>query len=159
MKIETQYPFLDYKGYLVVNPEGRKNICLVHKTQKQRTTISYARYLVCVNEKRILSKNEHVDHIDGDKTNDTINNLQILSQKDNMRKSFQERKLTLKMVDMICPNCNNLFSKPLSQSFLNKNGKFNACSKHCLSSFLKKGLSIQELYDVGKKQVVRHYRK
>ena len=84
MKIQLEYPFNDYAGYLVINPEGRKNICLIplDKTKK-RTTISYARYLVSVNEKRILSKKEQVDHIDGNKTNDVISNLQILSAKEN----------------------------------------------------------------------------
>lgn len=43
--------------------------------------------------RRLLS-NETVDHIDGDKTNDTIGNLQILSLSDNTKKAYAQGLLT-----------------------------------------------------------------
>lgn len=46
---------------------------------KKKIFISYSRYLMCVKEGRILSKNEEVDHIDNNKTNDDPSNLQIIT--------------------------------------------------------------------------------
>lgn len=55
----------------------------------KRTSMTYARYLMCVKENRWLKPNEHVDHINNDKKDDRIENLQILSPKDNIRKSAE----------------------------------------------------------------------
>lgn len=87
MKIELQPPFdKEWKhGYLVTNKENRKMVCLVND-RKTRKTISYARYIMSVKLGRELSKEEQVDHIDNDKTNDSIDNLQILTAEDNLAK-------------------------------------------------------------------------
>jgi len=55
MKIELEYPFnITWKrGYIVTNPENRKNV-LLYNSQPDRTTISYARYLMSVSLKRFL---------------------------------------------------------------------------------------------------------
>jgi hypothetical protein len=159
MKITTQHPFEAYNAYLVTNPEKRCNVCLVHKTTKQRTTTSYARYLMSVKEGRLLLKSEQVDHIDGDKTNDVIENLQILSIKENNLKSVVERDAGLKMISMLCPGCNIVFERSFRNSFLQKKGRFSTCSKDCLHKVLKKGLSYQEQEEIGKKQIIKQYRK
>lgn len=75
-------------GYIVINSENRRNVCLVNSEQ-HRTTISYARYLMCVKLGYIISSEFEVDHIDEDKTNDDIENLQILTKKENLQK-FKE---------------------------------------------------------------------
>lgn len=159
MKIELEYPYNNYKGYLVINPENRKNVCLVHKTTFKRTTISYARYLMSVKEKRILLPEEHVDHKDGNKTNDVIYNLQILTKGDNNRKSVIESNRTLKMVKMICPNCENIFEKPLRLTHLQKKGHYTSCSKKCSYKILSKGLSVSELKLLGINQIIEYFRK
>ena len=159
MKIKSEFPFNNYSSYLVINPENRKNVCLIHKITKQRTTTSYARYLMSVKEKRFLNQDEQVDHIDGDKTNDSIENLQILSAKENCIKHTIQKNITRKMVELQCPYCNNIFTKPLNNSFLQKGGKFNCCSKKCLHEFLKIKHSTEELVEIGKNQIVRYFRK
>lgn len=87
MKIELQEPFksLWRNGYIVTNPENRRNICLVNN-KEDRTTISYARYLMCVKLGYILSSDYEVDHKDNDKTNDDVNNLQVLTWQENKEK-------------------------------------------------------------------------
>ena len=159
MKIETQYPYEEYAGYLVTNPENRRNVCLVHKTTKKRTTVSYARYLMSVKEKRVLLRTEEVDHKDGDKTNDSIDNFKILSKGDNIRKSVIESGRTRKMVELKCPSCENNFIRKLGQSHLQKGSAFTLCSKKCLHEILKKGLSKNEMIELGKNQIVRQFRK
>lgn len=91
MKIDKiEYPFSElYKnGYIVMGQNGRRNICLMDKQNNRVTTIAYARYLMSVKLGRFLKADEEVDHIDNDPTNDTIENLQILSGEANRNKYF-----------------------------------------------------------------------
>lgn len=66
---------------------GRKLVQLVFPDGKKLST-SYARFLMSEKLGRPLSKDETVDHIDGDCTNDDPANLQIMSLGDNIRKSI-----------------------------------------------------------------------
>ena len=86
-KIELSPPFsLDWRfGYLVTNSENRKSVILYSSSCK-RTTVSYARYLLSCREGRYLKPEEEADHINNDKTDDQISNLQILSKLENIRK-------------------------------------------------------------------------
>lgn len=90
MKIQIEPPFAGQwkHAYVVRNKENRNMVCLVNGA-KDRTTIALARYRMAVKLGRMLRDDEQVDHIDNDKTNDDINNLQILSKEDNMAK-YQE---------------------------------------------------------------------
>lgn len=85
-KIELEYPYSeDFKaGYLNINKEPRKTLLLV-RNDGSKTSTSYARY---------LKEEEHVDHIDNEKLNDNITNLQILSTKDNniKKNKFYDKK-------------------------------------------------------------------
>ena len=73
------------KGYLNTNTEGRRTLTL-YNNNANRSSTQYARYLLSVKLGRYLTKDEEVDHIDGDKTNDSISNLQILGKKQNRQK-------------------------------------------------------------------------
>lgn len=98
MKIELQEPFKSIwrNGYLVTNPENRRNVCLVNNVG-DRTTISYARYLMSIKLGMFISSEFEVDHKDNDKTNDDIDNLQLLTQQQNLQKfkDLQKRKTLL----------------------------------------------------------------
>ena len=87
MVIQLERPFSDKwkTGYLYIAKNGRRTIHL-HNTQTDNRTMSYARYLMSVKLGRFLKPDEHVDHIDNDKTNDSIENLQLLSRKENTNK-------------------------------------------------------------------------
>lgn len=65
MKIDLQFPFTeDYKAaYVNINKEPRR-VCLLVRKNNNKTSISYARYLMSCHLNKFLSKNEHVDHID-----------------------------------------------------------------------------------------------
>lgn len=94
MASPAEHPFDGYTLYVLYHKrEGRNMAQLVSK--EHRTTMSYARYLYSVKEGRMLSKLEQVDHIDNDKTNDAVENLRILTARENsikqgmlMRKSI-----------------------------------------------------------------------
>ena len=157
--INLEKPYSDdYKaGYLVTNSENRRIVILIDFNNK-KTSTAYARYLLSVKLGRYLNVEEQVDHIDGDKTNDTIENFQILSIGDNNRKSKIETNTTLKMVEMICPMCKSLFIRRHGNSHLGKKGKFSACSRNCLHLYLKNGYSERELKIIGENQIVRIFR-
>lgn len=112
---------------------------LIHKTDGTRKTYAYAKYLMCVDKKRVLSKDEQVDHIDGDKTNDSIDNLQILSLAENMRKMTIETGKSAKLVKCICTYCSNEFYREARQvNWKIKNGAKLFCDKNCLHQSLRK---------------------
>ena len=134
MKIELKEPFLkDFKsGYVNINKEPRRVLLLVRK-DNTKTSMSYARYLMCCNLNRFLNKEEHVDHIDGDKLNDVIDNLQILTLKENNIK--RNLQLNIKKADdiiLICPICKINFTRESHRVLhkLNKNKKI-CCSRKC----------------------------
>lgn len=60
-------------------------------------------------EGRILTESEEVDHIDGDKTNDDIDNLQILTKSENRKKHAKENPKTL--IEVQCRFCGVMFKR------------------------------------------------
>ena len=93
-------------GYLINDKkEGRRYVVLVRNDQTKSCT-SYARFLMSVKLGRRLLKEEQVDHIDEDRSNDSIDNLQIMTQRNNISKNarfrFGERHGTSSMYRRGC---------------------------------------------------------
>lgn len=133
-KIILDYPFSEHykSGYLNTNKEPRRIVSLVAKDGK-RTSVSYARYLMSCFLKRYLNKNEHVDHKDDNKMNDSLYNLQILSPKENNVKKNNKNNIKLAQdIALVCPVCSTKFSRP-SRNIKHKlkNGKTPCCSRRC----------------------------
>ena len=142
MKIVLEKPFSENwkSGYLVTNSENRKNVVLFN-SDKERTTVSYARYLMSVYLGRYLEPNEHVDHIDNDKSNDIIENLQILSPRDNNIKYVKFSRKEAKLVIICCCNCENDFTMRQSNfrsKLKNSTTGFFFCTKACQYSYFSK---------------------
>lgn len=68
------------KPYL--RPDGRKHV-VITRGDGSKTTRSYPRYLLEAKLNRPLLPEETVDHIDGDFTNDSPDNLRALSRSEN----------------------------------------------------------------------------
>lgn len=136
-RVIAQYPYNEYYLYIVFHKkEGRRyaNLVPIDKSSGlKRKTISYARYLMSVHEKRILNPEEHVDHKDNDKSNDDIANLQLLSLKENNAKEGKRRGK--KMVTLQCPNCNKVFEREKRQTHLQKGGHYTGCCRKCSTTF------------------------
>lgn len=167
MKFNAEHPFDGYVAYLRIskskksNSIGRKIIGLYAWDKKpRRLTMSYARYLLCVKEGRVLTKEEQADHKDGDKTNDDINNLQILSSTGNNRKRVNETGKNRMMVTLECPVCKNNFTKEKNKTFLIKEGFYSTCSLKCNHKMqtIKAGWSKKQLILIGKKQIIKLFR-
>lgn len=99
-----------------------------------RTTMSYARYLMSVHLGRYLLPDEHVDHIDNNKLNDTVDNLQIMSQADNTRKSALTGE---SLVKLICPHCGSNFKRRRGNTNLvySRRYKLTFCSRSCAGKY------------------------
>lgn len=136
MKVTLQLPYsLDYAvGYVNVNRENRQMIYLVpHGSTKVKNSTAYARYLMAVKLGRYLNKNEHIDHINNDKTDDRIENLQIVTQHQNHIKSSAGHLY----LNLNCPTCGSLFAVSFKNSKYRISGmQHNFCCRKCLHTFI-----------------------
>ncbi len=139
MKIELEEPFKSIwkSGYLVTNPENRRNVCLFNSNE-DRTTISYARYLMCIKLGYILSDEYEVDHRDDDKTNDDINNLQILTSEQNRLKQQYNYIMNEQVTyGYHCAYCETpfLLTERQVKMRLKANGDLAFCSRSCAGKY------------------------
>lgn len=113
-------------GPYISNQDGRKRIVMSDGTKKK--TRQLAKVLLEIKLGRLLIDDETVDHIDEDKTNDDIGNLQLLSKSKNSSKS------ALKVIYPIvnCVWCNSEFRLKAGQ-MRKESGPF--CSNKCSGSF------------------------
>lgn len=137
-KIELEYPFnLIWRlGYIVTNKENRRNVIL-YNSSKDRSTISYARYLVSVQEGRLLRTSEEVDHIDNDKTNDDLSNLQILGNKEHRLKTNAAGKYK-DYVFLTCPVCYSGFVRRSGQILVDSPKCSRECRSICSTALIKR---------------------
>lgn len=107
MKIKLEEPFKSkWKfGYLRESKiDGRKRVDLFN-SNSDRTTISYARYMMTVHLGSEIPEGYEVDHIDEDNTNDVLNNLQLLTEEEHRMKNSKRQKTGRNVVTLICPVC------------------------------------------------------
>ncbi|WNO47303.1 hypothetical protein [Vibrio phage vB_VibM_10AMN] len=134
IELEEPYKSIWRFGYLVTNSENRKNVVL-YNSHDDRTTCSYARYIVSCLLGRFLTEFEEVDHINEDKTFDVIENLQVISTEDNIRKQNYARGH--KMAYLICPECRTRFRRRTGNTQAVKcyKGRISCCTKICQDKF------------------------
>jgi hypothetical protein len=87
-----------------------REIIVLYYSDKVKRTLSYPKYLMERKLGRLLEQNETVDHIDEASINNNIENLQILSREDNIRKSQS------KYGNIDCLVCNKSFKQKYSYS-------------------------------------------
>lgn len=80
---------------------------------------------------RLLNADEVVHHIDGNKKNNSIDNLQLFTREEHAK--LHAHTQGHKMVSLQCPWCNKIFNKPRRDSFLVKKNKLmcTCCSASC----------------------------
>ena len=138
IKLLELYP--EYTSILgpYTRKDGRKHLVLNNnnlpsKDKNKRKTLSYPKALMENHIKRRLFDDETVDHIDGNFTNDDMNNLQILDRRENALKSSP--KLIVKGV---CVNCSKIFI--LSKEQRSSRAKWRKgpfCTRSCSGRYLK----------------------
>lgn len=130
-------------------------IVRITKIGENRTTgINYARYLMSVHLGRKLKPEEQVDHINNNRKDDRIENLQILTHLQNIHKSAKHGMVLLK-----CPECNRKFRRRRRTTHLSKKNRITQCTfctKSCASKFRQR----QKREDVANRisaNVIREY--
>lgn len=107
MKIEVSEYYKE-KGvisvYVNINKEPRRVATLKYENGELHS-MSYAKYLYTSYYNCDVAKGDEVDHINGNKMDDRIENLQVISGKLNKNKS----KIRKKMIELICPVCGSKF--------------------------------------------------
>jgi hypothetical protein len=116
--------------------DGRKIVNIVYDNQR-RKTVSYPKYLLGQHLGRELLPHETVDHIDRDFTNDSIDNLQVLTQKEHT--ALDTRRVD--KVEIICIECGKVMKRDARRVRANsKQGKAGPFCKSCAGRY---GASIQ----------------
>lgn len=91
-------------AYLATNKEPRR-VCTLRRTDGTMTSMSYAKYLYTSHYNCEVNSNDHVDHINGDKMDDRIENLQVISGTYNRQKDHKHKE----MIMCVCPVCGEEF--------------------------------------------------
>jgi hypothetical protein len=84
---------------------------------------------------RLLDSNEIVHHKNEDKKDNRPENLEVMINVEHCR---MHSTVGCLMVEMICPNCNNIFVIEKRQSHLSKkNKRYTTCSRRCGNLFAR----------------------
>lgn len=133
-----------YAGLILRGPYwhkrlGRRVVQLFEQgVRNPKLTLAYARYLMSVKEGRLLTADEEVDHKDGNRQNDDISNLQILTSAQHLAKTSMDKRKSREFVRMECPTCGKVFVKSKSTSFIARfRTEYNVCSRKCRRVFDK----------------------
>lgn len=135
MRIELEEPYKSvYKpfGTVSILKNGRRIIYFT-KLDGTQTGTSYARYLLSVKLGYFISDEYQVDHIDNNRTNDDVDNLQPLKYIDNIKKYHKYYKENIqKTYELKCKQCfkNYIVNQQTYTSTLNNKNTY--CSKDCL---------------------------
>lgn len=130
MKIDNPHPFNEYTCYKIFHKKlGRWQVSLVSK--EKRRTLLFSKYLMSVHLGRELTVSEEVDHINGDKADDRLENLEVVSRTENRRRQAAMSSRTT--VELVCPHCKTSFVREKRQTHLAKGrGLKTYCSRSCV---------------------------
>lgn len=133
-KIKVLYPTYKIYGPYPRKKDKRLQLVLCDVVNGKTITKLFAKFLLEIKLGRILSKEETVDHIDGNCLNDILANVQLLSRSDNSAKSVKR----LVFNECSCVWCGKVFTPTRGNLDKRKTGPF--CSRSCSGKY---GKSVQ----------------
>jgi hypothetical protein len=134
-----------YQNHIIYGPytnnENRRFVVIIDNITKSRKTLAYAKYLMELHLNRYLTKDETVDHIDRDKTNDVIENLQIIDKSTHTKLDIKR----VKKIIQTCITCGiELVRSPRDVRGNAKKGKAGPFCRSCSGKYgsnIQKGLA------------------
>ena len=99
---------------------------------------------------RLLNENEIVHHKDGNKKNNDISNLEVMTASEHV--SHHNRTVGRKFAIVRCPNCNNVFER---DNWNVGKGKLTFCSRHCNGQFY----TTRKVHDAVSANILTIYKK
>lgn len=109
--------------YVATNKEPRR-VATLRKPDGSMTSMSYAKYLYTSHYETEVPKGDEVDHINGDRMDDRIENLQVISGTYNRQKNHKVKEMLL----LKCPVCETEFLFPKGNLSTHPNP---CCSRKC----------------------------
>lgn len=132
-----------------------------HPNRTKNDYVLHHRVVVENHLGRLLESSEVVHHIDGNKKNNLLSNLEVMSVSEHARHHGQE--ISRKYVDLKCPECGKEFIREKNQTHLQKGTSYTACSRSCSGKFSSKvrlkRLSTAEVEAAISGNIVREYDK
>lgn len=129
LKLEEPFKSKWKFGYLVTQNE-RVTVRL-RNNEREKKSISYARYLMSVKLGYEVPDEYEVDHRDNDRTNDDIHNLQLLTVDEHRIKTGKE-KTEAALIELTCPLCKKMFRRLKGYvEFRKKMNQKITCSRIC----------------------------
>ncbi len=105
--ITKLYPGRTVRGPYFAKDKGRYYVQLYWEDGRYFESMNLARFIMQEHLGRVLLSSEHVDHKDENKTNDVVDNLQILTQAENNDKC--NRKYEPEIIEQ-CVWCGEFFT-------------------------------------------------
>lgn len=129
-------------GPFVSKQDDRLKITL-HGGESGKVTMSYARYLYAASTGESIPPGYEIDHVDGNKKNDSISNLVALTKEEHRVKTLNDptRLAMKKTLTTVCIHCEEVFTIPFNRSFIARGNHASYCSREC-SKHAKKYLGI-----------------
>ncbi len=116
-------PYVHTTGRL----KGRRYVNIV-RVDGSKTSMLYSRWLMQKHLGRELRPDEYVDHVDENFTNDALDNLQILTNVENVEKAARLKK-SVTMLTLTCPRCSTIFER--AESVVRHNKKLGKTGPYC----------------------------
>lgn len=128
-----------YSVFRSCGPNLEKNRLHIYLNSTETCVhILYSRYLWEVSHGRKVRKGYEIDHIDGDCTNDTLDNLQEISHEENIKKGTSEilkrNGKNSRRLFLWCPVCHKRFKVlkwKVNLKKLKKGKEFHFCCRSC----------------------------
>lgn len=111
------------RAYLATNKEPRR-VCMLRKADGTTKSMSYAKYLYTSHYNCDVAEGDQVDHINRDKMDDRIENLQVISGTYNRQKDHKHKEMIIR----VCPVCGTEFLFDKRNLLFKPNP---CCSKRC----------------------------
>lgn len=140
MEIQLLPPFNSRwkKGYKVFDSNSGRFRVVFYNSQEDMSGMSFARYVYSLYLGYEVPSEYEVDHINNDKTDDRINNLQLLTKEENrLKQAWWEAIMVVQWTILPCDYCKGLFY--ITQGDINNKLRKGLdhffCSRSCATKY------------------------